>query len=148
MDNQNSQSPLASFFAEYGYYMTLVVSLAAMLGSLYFSEVRHFEPCRMCWFQRICMYPITMLTLIGIIKQDEYLPNYVLPFSLIGLGISIYHILIQNGIVVQSSGCTTVLCSIKYVNYLGFISIPVLAGTAFTMISVLMIASMRLNRAS
>ncbi len=146
MDNQSNRSPFAGFIAEYSYYMTLVVALAAMLGSLYFSEIRLFEPCRMCWFQRICMYPITLLALVGIIKQDEYLPYYVLPLSLIGVSISIYHILVQNGIVVQSSGCTTVLCSIKYVNYLGFISIPVMAGTAFTLISVLMIASMRLNR--
>ena len=146
MDNQNNRSPFAGFIAEYSYYMTLVVALTAMLGSLYFSEIRMFEPCRMCWFQRICMYPITLLALVGIIKQDEYLPYYVLPLSLIGVSISIYHILVQNGIVVQSSGCTTVLCSIKYVNYLGFISIPVMAGTAFTLISVLMIASMRLNR--
>ena len=144
MDSMN-RSPLANFVAEYGYYLTLVVALVAMLGSLYFSEVRQFEPCRMCWFQRIAMYPIVALCLVGIIKQDEYLPNYVLPLSLIGLCISVYHILVQNGVIVQSAGCTTVLCSIKYINWLGFISIPVLAGTAFTIISILMFASMRLN---
>ncbi len=145
MENQD-RSPLAKFIAEYSYYMTLIVALVAMLGSLFFSEIRQFEPCRMCWFQRICMYPITALALVGIIKQDEYLPYYVLPLSLTGLFISVWHILVQNGIIVQSSGCTTVLCSIKYINWLGFISIPVLAGTAFTMISGLMIASLVLNR--
>ena len=145
-DTQNNSNPLSDFFAEYSYYMALVVALVATLGSLYFSEIRNFEPCRMCWFQRICMYPITVLALVGIIKQAEYLPSYVLPLSLVGLSISILHILVQNGIVVQSAGCTTVLCSIKYINWLGFISIPVLAGTAFTLISVLMFISMRLNR--
>lgn len=137
-------NPITSIIEEYGYYLTLVVALVATLGSLYFSEVRQFEPCRLCWFQRIMMYPIGILALVGIIKQDEYLPNYVLPLSLIGLCISIYHILIQNGIIVQSSGCTTVLCSIKYVNWLGFISIPVLAGTAFLIISTIMFLNLRM----
>lgn len=132
------------FLDEYSYYMVLVVALVATLGSLYFSEVRHFEPCRYCWFQRIFMYPIAILALVGVIKQDEYLPNYVLPLSLIGMCISIYHVLIQNGIVVESSGCTSVLCSLKYINWLGFISIPVLAGTAFLIINVLMFVSWRL----
>lgn len=136
-------NPIASIIEDYGYYLTLVVALVATLGSLYFSEVRQFEPCRLCWFQRIMMYPIGILALVGLIKQDEYLPNYVLPLSLIGLCISIYHILIQNGIIVQSSGCTTVLCSIKYVNWLGFISIPVLAGTAFLIISTIMFLNLR-----
>lgn len=90
------------------------------------------------------MYPITVLALVGIIKQDEYLPSYILPLSLIGMSISIFHILVQNGIVVQSSGCTNVLCTIKYFNWFGFISIPVLAGTAFLMINVLMLMSWRL----
>lgn len=133
-----------SIIEEYGYYLTLVVALVATLGSLYFSEIRQFEPCRLCWFQRIMMYPIGILALVGITKQDEYLPNYILPLSIIGIGISVYHILIQNGIIVQSSGCTTVLCSIKYINWFGFISIPVLAGAAFLIINVLMFMSLRL----
>lgn len=141
---KTKSNPLVSITEDYGYYLTLIVALVATLGSLYFSEVRQFEPCRLCWFQRIMMYPIGILALVGIIKQDEYLPNYILPLSVIGIGISIYHILIQNGIIVQSSGCTTVLCSLKYINWLGFISIPVLAGTAFLIINVLMFASLRL----
>lgn len=145
MTTQNTDSnSLAPFFAEYGYYLTLIIAMTAMLGSLYFSEVLHYEPCRLCWFQRIAMYPITAITLVGIIKQDDYLPNYVLPLSLIGICISIFHILIQNGIIVQSSGCTTVLCSIKYINWFGFISIPVLAGTAFFLINILMFMSWKL----
>ena len=145
MENaKENSSPIVAILEEYGYYMVLVVALVATLGSLYFSEVRNFEPCRYCWFQRIAMYPITIMALVGIIKQDEYLPNYVLPFSLIGMCISIYHILIQNGIVVESTGCTSVLCSLKYINWLGFISIPVLAGTAFLIINVVMFAMWRM----
>ena len=138
-----NSSTIVLFLANYSHYLVLVVALVATLGSLLFSEVLRFEPCRLCWFQRIAMYPIVILGFVGIIKQDEYLPNYVLPFSAIGICISIYHILIQNGVVLTSTGCTTALCSIKYINWLGFISIPVLAGIAFLLINVLMIISLR-----
>ena len=144
MKQQKPSSLFATIVNDYGYYLTLLVALTATIGSLFFSEVLRFEPCRLCWFQRISMYPIVALAFVGIIKRDEYLPSYVLPLSLIGICVSIYHILIQNQIVMTSSGCTTALCSIKYINWLGFISIPVLAGTAFLMISGLMFASLRL----
>ena len=137
------RATIVSLLADYSHYLVLVVALVATLGSLIFSEVLRFEPCRLCWFQRIAMYPIVVLALVGVIKQDEYLPNYVLPLSAIGICISIYHILIQNGVALTSTGCTTALCSIKYINWLGFISIPVLAGTAFLLINILMIIGLR-----
>lgn len=145
MTDQASSAPPAIIrsLASYSDYLVLVVALIATLGSLIFSEVLHFEPCRLCWFQRIAMYPIVILGVVGIIKRDEFLPFYVLPLSAIGICISIYHILIQNRIIMTSTGCTTALCSIKYINWLGFISIPVLAGTAFLMINILMIISLR-----
>ena len=141
-----SQSTFNTILEEYGYYMVLIVSLVATLGSLYFSEIRHFDPCRLCWFQRIFMYPIGLLTIVGIIKQDEYLPNYVLPLSLIGICFSVYHVLLQNQIISQAGGCTGVSCSLKYINYFGFVSIPVLAGTAFLIINIIMIAMWRMQR--
>lgn len=119
-------------------YLALLVALAATLGSLYYSEVLGFIPCTYCWYQRILMYPLVLIILVGIIKQDEYLPSYVLPLSLIGLGFSLYHVLIQNGLLPYVSACAGVSCSVKYVNFLGFISIPVMALTAFVLISGLM----------
>lgn len=144
--NATTQSTFSSILEEYGYYMVLIVALVATLGSLFFSEIWHWEPCRLCWYQRIFMYPIPLLAIVGIIKQDEYLPNYVLPLSLIGLCFSVYHVLIQNQIIIQAQGCTGVSCSLKYLNFFGFISIPVLAGTAFLIISIIMFAMWRMQR--
>ena len=42
---------------ENGLIFISIVSLVATLGSLYFSEIRGFEPCTLCWYQRILMYP-------------------------------------------------------------------------------------------
>ncbi len=130
------------FLQDYGGILALVVAVTATLGSLYFSEVAGFVPCTLCWYQRILMYPLTFITLVGIIKQDEFLPAYVLPFSLIGVGVSGYHVLIQNGVFSHPATCTVgVPCSLRYINYLGFITIPLLAFTAFTLITAVMLAT-------
>lgn len=128
-----------SFFQQYGPYLALAPALAALLGSLYYSEVAGFIPCTLCWYQRILMYPLTLIILIGIFKQDEYLPNYVLPFSILGMGVSTYHYLIEKGVLEQSTACSVgVPCSAVWVNYLGFITIAFMALTAFIIITVIM----------
>ncbi len=132
---------LTPFLQRYGAYLALVVALTAMLGSLYYSEVAGFVPCTLCWYQRILMYPLTLIILVGIISQDEYLPNYVLPLSIIGLGFSTYHYLVQQGVFAHPAACSAgIPCNLRYVNYLGFITIPLMALTAFVLITAIMAA--------
>ena len=131
---------LLVFLQQYGAYLAFGQALVAMLGSLYFSEIAGFIPCTLCWYQRILMYPLVLITLVGILKQDEYLPSYVVPLSLIGIGMSTYHYLIQLGVLGNTSGCSIVACNIRYVNFLGFITIPFMALTAFVVITVVMAA--------
>jgi disulfide bond formation protein DsbB len=132
----------ASALEEYGPLAAMIVAWVAMLGSLYYSEVAGFIPCKLCWYQRILMYPLTLITLVGVIRHDDYLPGYVLPFSLLGMGVSTYHYLIQVGVFGQPGACTVgVPCSVRYVNYAGFITIPLMALTAFVLISVLMLGT-------
>ncbi|GAB4578065.1 MAG: hypothetical protein Fur0022_07970 [Anaerolineales bacterium] len=138
---------LILFLQDYGAQLALAPALAALLGSLYFSEISGFEPCRLCWFQRILMYPLTVLILVGIFNSDELLPKYVLPLSITGMGVSTFHIMVENHVFGGESICSVgVSCAIKYVNLLGFITIPVMALTAFTMITVLMLGVAWANR--
>src|SRR6185295_8265956 len=95
-----------TFWQQYGAYLALVPALTAMLGSLYYSEIAGFIPCTLCWYQRILMYPLVVIILVGILKQDEYLPNYVLPFSIIGMGVSTYHYLIELGFLPHPAVCS------------------------------------------
>lgn len=134
---------LTTFFNDYGPYLALGQALVATLGSLYFSEIRLLIPCTLCWYQRILMYPLILIILVGIIKQDEYLPSYVLPFSIIGLAVSTYHYFIQLGILGDTASCSGVACSVRYVNYFGFVTIPFLALVAFAVITGVMLATRR-----
>lgn len=131
-----------NFWQRYGSYLALAPALTALLGSLYYSEVAGFVPCTLCWYQRILMYPLTLIILVGIFKQDEYLPTYVLPFSIIGIGVSTYHYLIEWGIIEHPAVCAAgIPCNLVYVRYFGFVTIPFMALTAFAMITVIMAAT-------
>lgn len=122
-------------------YFAWFVSLIATLGSLYFSEIRGFIPCDLCWLQRIFMYPLVLILGIGTFQSDVSVRKYVLPLSIIGGVISFFHYLEQKipgfgGIKPCVSG---VPCSAQYINWFGFITIPFLALIAFTLISICMI---------
>lgn len=131
-----------AFWAEYGPYLAFGTALVAMLGSLYYSEIAGFVPCTLCWYQRILMYPLTVVILIGILKRDATVADYVLPLSILGIGTSGYHYLLQIGVFEHSAACQVgVPCGLRYVNYLGFITIPLMAFTAFVLITGYMTAT-------
>ncbi|GGG22689.1 putative disulfide formation protein C [Lysinibacillus alkalisoli] len=115
-----------------------VVSLVATLGSLYFSEVRHYLPCEMCWYQRILMYPILLITTIAIWQKNAKIAMTTLAFSAIGGAIAIYHYGIQKLSFLASTApaCKSVSCTAEYINWLGFITIPFLSLVAFVVIIV------------
>ncbi|ERN54527.1 disulfide oxidoreductase [Alkalihalophilus marmarensis] len=115
-----------------------LTSFTAMLGSLYFSVVRQFEPCSLCWYQRILMYPIVIILLIGIIRRDTTAAIYSFVFSIIGILVSSYHYANQKLPFLQDAvpSCGRVPCSGQYINWFGFVTIPFLALTAFTIIAV------------
>ncbi|MFD1204762.1 disulfide oxidoreductase [Sporosarcina contaminans] len=112
------------------------VSLIATLGSLYFSEVRGFEPCTLCWYQRILMYPLVLISGIALIQKNSNIALTTALFSLIGGCMSLYHYSIQKLSFLKESApaCGNVPCTGQYVNYLGFITIPFMALLAFILI--------------
>ena len=126
-------------WTQYGPYVAFGIALTAMLGSLYYSEIAGIAPCILCWYQRILMYPLTLILLVGILKHDEGVFDYVLPFSVLGMGVATYHYLIQLGVIGHSAACSVGNpCDVRDVNYLGFVTIPPMALMAFTAITVVM----------
>lgn len=121
------------------FYFAWVQAVAAMAGSLYFSEVKDYPPCELCWYQRILMYPLTVIIAVGIIRRDRGLHWTVLPLALLGLAVSIYHNLLQQGVIEKSiTSCQIgVSCEAKLVEWLGFMTIPMMSLVAFSVITVL-----------
>lgn len=129
----------------YGLYLAWLVALVATGGSLYFSEVRHFIPCQLCWFQRILMYPLILVVGIASYRQDRQVGVYVLPLSGLGFLIALFHYLEQKvpGFGVEAVCRVGVPCTTQYINWLGFITIPFLSLTAFALITLLVWAARR-----
>lgn len=130
-----------NLIARYIVYIAWTQSIAATLGSLYYSEIRHFTPCVLCWYQRIFMYPLVIVILVGILRKDTKVYHYVLPMSILGWFIALYHILLQKGILSEAIAPCTIgaSCTVKYTGYFGFITIPVMSFTAFTVITLCMV---------
>jgi len=125
-------------------WMAWTVAVVATVGSLLYSELLHFHPCRLCWFQRIAMYPLSAILLVGAIRKEAIAKFYALPLVLIGLGISIWHYLIQIFPSLEGGACDPANpCSSRWVEVFGFISIPFMAGAGFIVIAVLLVFYVR-----
>ena len=130
-------------------YLAWIQATIAPLGSLYFSEVMDLQPCVLCWYQRILMYPLVVVLAVGILRRDSGIRQYVLPLSLAGLAVATYHNLLYYGVLPESAQpCRLgISCTTKQIEWLGFITIPLMSFTAFTLINLCM-AAYRASRRS
>ncbi|HEY1074927.1 MAG TPA: disulfide oxidoreductase [Patescibacteria group bacterium] len=121
-------------------YGAWCVAIIAMLGSLFFSEVMHLPPCILCWYQRICMYPLVLILGVGIYTRDKHIVSYVLPLSILGMGIALYHNLLYYGFIPESlAPCRAgISCTTKLIEWWGFVTIPFLSFVAFGLITTAM----------
>lgn len=119
----------------YELWFAFTVALVATLGSLYLSEVAHFEPCRLCWYQRIAMYPLALILGIAATRRDQGIRVYAASMASIGAAISVYHYLIQRMPSLDSGSCSSgVPCTAAYVERFGFMTIPYMAASAFLLV--------------
>ena len=127
---------------EWGDYLTWMIATGAVFGSLYFSEVLNLQPCMLCWWQRICMYPIAILMSVAILRKDRRVAYYIIPLSVLGMFIGFYQSLLQWGVIkeaiIDCSANAAVSCSNADINWFGFMTIPFMSFVAFSGITVLM----------
>jgi disulfide bond formation protein DsbB len=118
--------------------LAFLIAAVAMGGSLYFSEVANFPPCRLCWYQRIAMYPQAFLLGLALIRRDQGIRAYAILLSSLGALISCWHLLVERYPTLESSYCDpTNPCSIKWVERFGYLTIPGMALSGFLGIIVL-----------
>ena len=125
-------------------YVALLAAWIATCGSLFFSEVLGWVPCLLCWYQRIFMYPLSLVLAVGLLRRDKGIHKYALALSIPGACISLFHYLDQKTDLVKAFvPCTVgVPCSADYLNaFGGVVTIPFLALIAFLIITFCMVAS-------
>lgn len=133
---KNKLSKYSLLFKENALTFLFIVASVATMGSLFLSEVAQFVPCKLCWWQRIFMYPTALISLIALIRNDKKIAIYILPLSLIGGAISIYHYVMQLFPNLLECSEEVAKCStIQFAEY-GYITIPLMALTAFLLIAI------------
>jgi disulfide bond formation protein DsbB len=121
---------------EHGLALAALVAGTATAGSLYLSEGAHLVPCELCWFQRICMYPLALLLVIAAARRDWAIRPYALALAGIGLVISSYHYLIERFPELErGTSCDPQApCTVTLVWKLHYVTIPFMAGSAFLLV--------------
>ena len=126
-----------------------LVATVATLGALFFGEVMQLPPCVLCWYQRICMFPLVLILPVGLFPLDRKVVRYALPLAAIGWLFAVFHVLLIAGVIPESiKPCTQgVPCSEKVIEWFGFVTIPLLSVVAFsTIIALLILAHLRVSK--
>jgi disulfide bond formation protein DsbB len=121
--------------------LALLVATVATAGSLYYSEVVGFAPCELCWFQRVCMYPLVAILAVGVARRDPTARWYAAPFVLVGVPLGLYHWLVERvpSIAASASCSATVPCAVPYFEQLGYVTLAFMAMSAFLLIGGLLL---------
>lgn len=129
-------------------FIAWAISAAAMFGSIFFSEILHYEPCELCWYERIAMFPLFIILGIAAVRKDYQISIYSMVLSLIGAGLSLYHYGIQKLPLLLNSplSCGRIPCTEHYINWFGFITIPLLGFIAFLSIFIISIIIYKKNK--
>lgn len=131
--------------------LPLATSIAAVAtgGSLYLSEVAGYLPCALCWYQRIAMYPLTIVLGVAAVRRDTQVWRTALPIAAVGSIISVWHVAVERNPSLGGGVCDPAApCSLRWVEEFGFLTLPTMAGIGFVAIALLSLAARRPSRAA
>jgi disulfide bond formation protein DsbB len=117
--------------------LSAAVAVVATAGSLWLSEGAHFQPCRLCWYQRIAMYPLAVVLVVAALRRDDSVRWYAIPLAVGGLAISSWHLGVEHLGLGEGACEIANPCSIRWVEHFGFVTIPFMAACGFLAIAVL-----------
>lgn len=117
-----------------------IVAVLATFGSLYLQFGEQLNPCEFCWFQRICMYPLSLLLGIAAFRGDiQVAKRYFMGLAVVGAGLAVYHYQLER-VPGEPTVCgNAVPCNVAVINVFGFISVPFLSMAAFLLITALLL---------
>lgn len=69
-------------------YWCWIVVLIGCAVSIYYGEILMIEPCRMCWYQRMALFPLGLILGIGLYRNDRSMVFYALPLSIFGAAVA------------------------------------------------------------
>jgi disulfide bond formation protein DsbB len=133
-----------SWLDEVALPLATAIAVVATGGSLYLSEVAGYLPCALCWYQRIAMYPLTIVLGVAALRGDRQVWRTAVPLAVIGAGVSVWHIAIERNPSLGGGVCDPAApCAIRWVEEFGFLTLPTMALIGFAAIGVLTLIAAR-----
>jgi disulfide bond formation protein DsbB len=127
-----------------GLWIMCAITTGAMVGSLYFSEQVGYAPCKLCWYQRIAMYSIAIITFVAALRRDKNIATSSLVLACLGLVVSAYHYALEWFPQLESNVCSLdVPCTTVWFRELGFVTLCFMAGSAFIAVITISLALKR-----
>lgn len=125
--------------------LAAAAAIVTTAGSLYYSEIVGYLPCELCWFQRITMYPLSAILVVGLLRRDRSASWYALPFVVVGAPLALYHWLVERvPALAEGSSCSAfVPCTIPYFQELGYVTLAFMDLSAFLLIGALLVVARR-----
>lgn len=126
-------------------FLAWLVAMVSTLGALFLGEVMGYTPCVLCWYQRIAMFPLTLILAAGLFPFDRRVVRYALPLAVVGCLLAAFHLALVAGWIPEAiKPCQQgVPCSNTPVVWFGFVTIPLLSLLSFSIICGLLLATTR-----
>jgi disulfide bond formation protein DsbB len=124
-------------------FIVWIIATSGTLISLFFSEIMQLPVCVLCWYQRIALYPLVIIIPLGLFPFDQKIIRYVAALTILGWGAALYHVLLIAGIIPEAAQpCVQgVPCSEVHLNFLGFLTIPMMSLLTFSLIAALLVSA-------
>ncbi len=128
------------FVEKHAIKLIFAISLGAVLVSLFYSSVAGFDPCFLCWWQRIFMYSICVISGLAVFKKDDSILDYLITLALFGGLIALYHVYLEYGgvAIIPCSADAAASCTQRFIYEYNYITIPVMSLTGFAMIGTIL----------
>jgi disulfide bond formation protein DsbB len=127
--------------------LAFLAALGVTAGSLFYSGFAGFEPCSLCWWQRVFFFPQVIILALAWWWQDRRAASYCLWLSLIGSLIAVYHYYGQmfntSALPCQDPSTGVAACAFNYFVKFGYITIPLMSLTGFLLIVALLLVGRR-----
>ncbi len=147
LDRYHDRPTYLRFLGERGMWFAFFAAIIGTVGSLYYSEIIGYEPCVLCWWQRIFLYPQVVILGFALVKREiRHAVDYALALSAVGAVVALYNSYIQYGgsefVPCPANGPS---CAIRYVYEFGYITIPLMSLTLFALIIGLLYTHKKVN---
>lgn len=121
--------PITTKVYKYSHIILATIFISSVLISLVYEYILGFEPCLLCWYQRIAIFGIAILSLSSDFRKNKLLQKQIIIFAILGLVVALVHNYIDifpTGVDICGSGPS---CLKRYVYEFGYITIPMMSFT-------------------